>query len=381
MSPVVDHRSERRRSSRWLVLGCVGSLGCLLIAAIVLVALFGAGFITFIRTASLGAPPPAPPSATPKASRVLLQRWSFAIVSGTGLAAGELDGDGKMDVAVSSRSGGVLLNRSGALVRAMPIITTEHVAIGRRPRGGYLIGYGTWTQRLNTANAAGKAMWSYRTSDAVDWAAPVDLGDPRGDGVAVGYNGSGGLHILDPTGKLRTRIGGLGNVWCVAPLRRRQGVPADIACVHAGGTVRVYNVAGTMVREIPASGYQSKLITGDLDGDGTDEILAVGSGANSESVLTAFNAQGKLLWQYTPPGSPGLEPGLIAMGRFMRRGRQVVVGGVDGSLTFLDGQGKTVGSQFVGQNITRIATLPNPAAPRDGLVVLTPIACDYYAAK
>ena len=79
-----------------------------------------------------------------------------------------------------------------------------------------LLVFGVWSDPVSACSSSdGSLLWTYKNSDGVDdvWTADLD-GDGR-DEVIVGYNGSGGLHVLDPDGVLRWNTK-LGNVWHVA---------------------------------------------------------------------------------------------------------------------------------------------------------------------
>src|SRR5437773_2339844 len=93
--------------------------------------------------------------------------------------------------------------------------------------------------------------WS---GDGLDFAAPVDIGLPEGDAVAVGYNGDGGIHLLNPNGTLRWKATGPWNAQSVAAARLAKAAPCSIVCTHAEGTILVYDATGKRVAEF-GKGY------------------------------------------------------------------------------------------------------------------------------
>src|SRR5438046_2642147 len=84
---------------------------------------------------------------------------------------------------------GFVLNEKGKKQAFFPVgEQTLDLALGRTLQGPLLIGFTEWGDAVEAYNRQGKRIWSYQAAgDSVDWATVVDIGDPKGDAVAVGY--------------------------------------------------------------------------------------------------------------------------------------------------------------------------------------------------
>ncbi|MGO9464459.1 MAG: WD40 repeat domain-containing protein [Isosphaeraceae bacterium] len=181
----------------------------------------------------------------------------------------------------------------------------ESVFIGvRKPWGDSVIAF----------NSAGKILWKQTSGDGVDdvWAADLD-GDGR-DEVIIGYNGSGGLEVLDHAGVRRWKNTQLVNV------------------LH----VTAGDLAGDKKKEVIA--------TGGLVGDKEKEVAS----APEEGVVHLFDADGKVL----KPLHVAFEPFMVRVVRLAKGDpfdTLLVVGSgkAGGSIAALDGNGKTLWTRSV----------------------------------
>jgi outer membrane protein assembly factor BamB len=107
----------------------------------------------------------------------------------------------------------------------------------------------------------GKQLWQSAKRSGVDDCAP---GDVNGDGkleFAVGYNGGGGVCLLDAQGKeLWHKMDG--NVWHVEILDINQDGRPEIVHSNAGGELTVRNAAGDIYYRAQTAGYFSHFSTG-----------------------------------------------------------------------------------------------------------------------
>ena len=95
----------------------------------------------------------------------------------------------------------------------------------------------------------GERLWNYVVPDAPDdvWVSDVD-GD-KIDEVIIGYNGRGGVHVLDDRGRLRWKTTSIGNVWNVAAGDALGLGTSQVVTVSNGG-LRIFNASDGTVHPI-----------------------------------------------------------------------------------------------------------------------------------
>ena len=78
---------------------------------------------------------------------------------------------------------------------------------------------------------------------------------------------------------------------------------SDVITVKGDGgpaTVRIFSRTGTLISSFDALSFSresgARVALGDIDGDGTDEII-IGSGPGKRSIVKAFEADGTLIWR------------------------------------------------------------------------------------
>lgn len=105
--------------------------------------------------------------------------------------------------------------------------------------GGFaFLGRGSWCCRVQLLDASGAELWSYGDEVGVDDAAAGDLDGDGALDVVVGFNGGGGVHLLDAAGRLRWREPD-GNVWRVALLDLDGDARPEIVHSNAAGQMVV----------------------------------------------------------------------------------------------------------------------------------------------
>jgi ankyrin repeat protein len=328
---------------------------------------------------------PSKPMPLSGSLRVL---WRYRLPADTrftpGITSGDLDGDGKAEIIVKSRTGAVVLDGAGRKRGTLPIPQeTPLLAMARTPKGPLLIGFDVWSD-VTAYDRRGRPLWHSQASDAVDWACPVDIRAPEGDAVAVGCNGSGGVYLLNAEGKVRWHAKGPGNVWSVAAARLTKEGRSSVICTHSGGTILVFNAEGKRLREIkPVKTSEmvysaDQVYAADLDGDGVDEVLGLGTWVSSGRNLLVYNANGKLRWRkYVGTPYDNIH-GPISGGRFWPSGHQVAVGSMGGNLFFFDREGRSLPGLKVHPDLMAICTLNRSGARTDALVTVTSVGVVCY---
>jgi len=162
-----------------------------------------------------------------------------------------------------------------------------------------------WQKLTMGLRGDGTVLWEDRTqrhhSDFVDY------GDVDGDGnIEVVYDhegcaaAKGPIYIVEPlTGRIKAKID-----YRQQGVRHAQNIALgnfdktnkslEIAFCEKGSNIYLFDAAGKLVwkRPVPAA----LLSGGDWDGDGDDEILAFGLGANIDGMFSVWDAEGRRLY-------------------------------------------------------------------------------------
>jgi hypothetical protein len=147
---------------------------------------------------------------------------------GRGGRSVELDANGKIVREVT------LQQESGTLLRLAHVAGPSRLA---------LLAFNVWGGALHAYAVDGTRLWAYGGSDGINdvWSAKVTGVE---DEVIVGYNGSGGVHVLNDQGRLVWKTTEIGNVWHVAAgdLWGRGGT--QVVTTSAAGLVHVFRDGG-----------------------------------------------------------------------------------------------------------------------------------------
>jgi hypothetical protein len=126
-----------------------------------------------------------------------------------------------------------------------------------------------------------------------------DVDGDKLDDVVVGYNGSGGVHVLDGNGRLRWKSTAVGNVWKVAA-GDVLGVGTPQVVVTSGGKIHLFNGAdGTGHQDIPSPPlYPNVVRVRKLLGDAAATIFAAGHNGNTgASTAMSLSGTGARKWR------------------------------------------------------------------------------------
>jgi len=108
----------------------------------------------------------------------------------------------------------------------------------------------------------------------------------------VGLNGDGGLHALSADGKELWAVKNIGNVWNQAVIPAGKDRPALVFATEAGGTVRVYDSKGKLLRTLRPNGkYCSQMSAAVIDQSNRIQVIAIGRGN-----AIAFDESGQVAW-------------------------------------------------------------------------------------
>lgn len=225
------------------------------------------------------------------------QVWSTALPAPEraicSMPTGDLDGDGRPEIVVPDRNGFSILDADGKILKSVPTPDTDgrYFAVGRRAGKGLVCQFRTWGDQLQAYDLSGKKAWTATPGGQVgiQWAAPVEL-DAGNTGFVLGITG-GGAQFLGPEGDVRWSASIKGNNWNVAGAKVGKGQPGVALCV---GPV-AYDTKGKEVRQFDDPRGEC-VGSADLDSDGRDEVLSLGTTQGSGGMVTAFRFDGQKLW-------------------------------------------------------------------------------------
>ena len=142
--------------------------------------------------------------------------------------------------------------------------------------------------------------------------------------MIVGYNGGGGLHLLDGDGQPRWRQLDYGNCWNVGFARTGPDT-GFILTTARDGNIHGLDPGGKAQWTIDRDEYFASIDAADLDGEGKDEILALTHGHPGEDLMQEHGVLERVLLVYGDAAlrlekNETLDLGLIASAaRFVRR--------------------------------------------------------------
>ena len=159
-----------------------------------------------------------------------------------------------------------------------------------------------WGNLVVAYDASGNRLWTHQSEAAVDEIAVV-RGRNGADMVAVGYNGSAGLCLLDQIAKERWCNDSIGNVWFVTALDCDGDGEEEVVSLSANSHPRhgfklgCYSAStGQLDSDLEIPGMPQALNAHDLDLDGSKELLVLYlDGLDSPLTLSGRRPDGKVL--------------------------------------------------------------------------------------
>ena len=152
--------------------------------------------------------------------------------------------------------------------------------------------------------ARGERLWNYVVPDAPDdvWVSDVD-GD-KIDEVIIGYNGRGGVHVLDDQGRLRWTSASITNVWKVAAGDVLGLGTSQVVAVSGGRGVHIFNGADGSGYQVvgPPPHYANVVRVRTIRGDEAPTIFAAGFD-KGVSTAVALSGSGVTKWSVDFGGS------------------------------------------------------------------------------
>jgi hypothetical protein len=284
------------------------------------------------------------------------------------VTAGDTDGDGMQEAVVSDTTGFRVISNDGHAMRHIPLGDKAQrlLAVGQSAGAPLVIQFETWGSSLTAYDMQGQVKWRFgrESSPGIDWVAPVRT-DSKNTGFVIGYNG-GGIEFIGPTGKDVWHAGVDTNVWSVSGARLAKGAAEGLLCVGPGGAL-AYDADGERLQEYEAQ-QVGAVGAADLDGDGIDEVLTLGTTLSSGMELTVFGANGKRQWSKkgSDSGSAFVDGAPFVSGEF---NKQRLVGVADAvAIRFFRPDGSHFGDFMIPGGIQSVAKLSGKGVP-DALLV------------
>ena len=224
--------------------------------------------------------------------------WSARVAGAAALCAGDWDKDGTPEILVADDSPGLrVFSLDGSEKTSLPLPERfSLIELGHHKKlGPRLLGYSNWGHQVTVIDKTGKQLWTYTTSSGVDGAHWGDLDGDGTDEMIVGMNGGGGLLAVSADGKLLWKDSHIGNVWNQAVIPARAGQAALVFATEAGGTVKVFDSQGKLLRSLRPNGkYCAQMSAAITDSDGSVQVIAIGKG-----MTIAFDPAGSVAWSTT----------------------------------------------------------------------------------
>jgi hypothetical protein len=284
-----------------------------------------------------------------------------------GVVAGDVDGDGTEEAVVSGTNGVLVVDGRGKVIRRLPVDSgpNPYLVLGKNNGNIVVAHFAVWGHSMSAYGTTGKLIWTISARGGMDWVAPMRI-DAHNTGFLIGYNGGGGIDLVNPKGKTLWHVDVDANVWSVAAGKFDEGVAEAAICVGGDGAL-AYDVKGKRLHEYGPEDVEA-VGAADLDGDGIDEVLTLGVTVKSGMKVTAFDAKGKRLWSHkaSDSGTSFVEGNPFVFGMF---GKERLLGIADGAaIRFFRGDGSWLGDAMIPGRVMSIAKLSRKGLP-DALLI------------
>ena len=292
----------------------------------------------------------------------------------TDIAMGELDPAPGEEVAVAGSVGALFLDAKANVKSAVTFSArAAHVDIIDVQSDGVceFMNRGSWGIPASVMDHQGKTMWTYgSTAPGVN---DMAAGDIDGDGsleYVVGFNGAGGVHLLETNG---TRVWRMpdSNVWHVEMVDADGDGSPEIVHSNAGGEMNVRDRQGNVITQARPGPYLSGFSLCRWPNAESSEYALV----SEDDVIWVFDFGGKTVTKLDAPrcGRLGLaravpvklradEPEYFAVAVDLKAARQAI-------LYVHDASGALVYQEVLPESCASIAAAALDGGPTEALLV------------
>lgn len=288
---------------------------------------------------------------------------------------GSIDGSGL--IIASDAKGFTVLNEHGRFIGN--VTTTEvgdrYLAVGMSRGSPIVVQFGTWSSAMDAYDLHGKHLWKFDTGQrGIDYVAAVAI-DGKNSGFAIAYNGGDGIELVSGEGKSVWRAPLDSNAWSISAARFQRIDPDSILSIGPSGAIAL-DIKGRKFRDFDAGEYGS-VGSADLNGDGIDEVLTLGTTVSSGELLTVFSHDGRELWAKKGAevdvayveGNPFVF-GIFAKSRLLGVATAI-------SIRFFEPRGKIFGEFLTPNGIEAVAVLHRRKEP-DALLIRSKVGVECY---
>jgi hypothetical protein len=213
-----------------------------------------------------------------------------------------------------------------------------HIIAGKREGKPIIIQYRGWMAPARAFTPQGKLLWSVERERGINCVGAFEL-DMKNTGFVFGFNGSGGIEMVDSGGKTMGRVHGPGNVWSVSGARFSTQLPE--VTLATDEDILVHDKTGRPFPKIKWSMGAYAVAAMDLDADRLDEVIAMGPAMKGQTALSAFSRDGSKIWSAkTGDHERHLEAPLFPI---KISGNNAIAFANRAGVTFISLQGKLIG--------------------------------------
>jgi hypothetical protein len=205
------------------------------------------------------------------------------------------------ELVVVGQNGAAFLTAGNSTNRSVTFHRCSSAVVYARLASGSFLCRGAWITNVELFDAAGKTLWSYEGGGGIDDAAAGTLGPNATESIVVGFNGNGGVRLLNAAGKELWKQDE-GNVWHVeiAPATDKSG--NVILHSNAKGQLTVRDAVGHVVGQYEPEIY---LASFSMTAWGDDPIRSKVIAFDNDSIYV-FTTDGKTIVRLPAPGSAAM---------------------------------------------------------------------------